>query len=528
MDSTSAYTNSVMQGFRQVGFFTAISRISGLVRDVCLALVLGAGAASDAFLVALKIPNFFRRITAEGALTNAFLPAYEKEVAETNKKKALHLVTEVQILLVISLSCIVILFELLMPFIIQFLAPGFRSTADRLAAAVFLARITMPYLIMISLVALWSALLNAHRIFWPGAAAPILLNLALILGAVFVLLSMGNLSEETINALTVPLALSVLVSGLLQLLLLKIVLLKTKLNPSWRWVGITNSGKQMWRSFAPAALSAGSVQINIFVDMILASLLQVGAISWLYYSDRINQLPLGIIGIALGTALLPHLSQLYANGKTQEMRDSLSNSFYLASFFTLPAATALIILSSVIISGVFGHGAFEETDVEATAKALVAYAVGLPAFVAQKLFQVVFYASNRPSTILMISSITVFTNIIFSIILMQFIGHIGLALGSSISIWGSTFYLAYLLMKEGYLTKNSFVSLSPVIMFCILMGTLLIILENWLTKVLFLDIIVLVLLVVSGLISYLGMAYLTGCAPKGLTNRISLKNEEKK
>ena len=211
-----------MQGFRQVGIFTAISRILGLVRDVLLALVLGAGAASDAFLVALKIPNFFRKITAEGALTNVFLPAYEKEVAETNKKTALHLVTEIQILLVVSLSCIVILFELLMPSIIQFLAPGFKPTAERLSAAVFLARITMPYLVMISLVALWSALLNTHRIFWPGAAAPILLNLALILGIIFVFLSAESLSEETILGLTVPLAFSVLAAGLLQLLLIKI------------------------------------------------------------------------------------------------------------------------------------------------------------------------------------------------------------------------------------------------------------------------------------------------------------------
>ncbi len=524
MSIVSTNTNSVLQGFKQVGFFTAISRILGLVRDVFLALALGAGLASDAFLVALKIPNFFRRITAEGALTNVFLPAYEKEVAENNKGKALQLVTEVQILLVVSLSCIVILFELLMPFIIQFLAPGFKSTAERLTAAVYLARITMPYLVMISLVALWSALLNTHRIFWPGAAAPILLNLALILGAIFVFLSAESLSKETILASTIPLAFSVLIAGLLQLLLLKIVLVKTQLNPSWRWTGITDAGKKMWRSFVPAAFSAGSVQINIFVDMILASLLQVGAISWLYYSDRINQLPLGIIGIALGTALLPHLAKLYANGKTQEMRDSLSNSLYLASFFTLPAATALIILSSVIISGVFGYGAFDETDIEATAKALVAYALGLPAFVTQKLFQAVLYASNRPSIILITSSITVLSNIILSIILMQLIGHIGLALGSSISIWGSTLYLAYLLMKEGYLIKNTFIRLLPIIMFCILMGAFLILLEGWLSNMISLDIYVLVLLVSSGLVFYFSIAYSTGCAPKGFLNKTSLKN----
>ena len=524
MQSISTYTNSVIQGFRQVGVFTAISRILGLVRDVLLALVLGAGAASDAFLVALKIPNFFRKITAEGALTNVFLPAYEKEVAETNKKTALHLVTEIQILLVVSLSCIVILFELLMPSIIQFLAPGFKSTAERLSAAVFLARITMPYLVMISLVALWSALLNTHRIFWPGAAAPILLNLALILGVIFVFLSAESLSEETILGLTVPLAFSVLAAGLLQLLLIKIVLLRSKLNPSWRWTGLSKSGKEMWQSFVPAALSAGSVQINVFIDMILASLLQVGAISWLYYSDRINQLPLGIIGIALGTALLPHLSQLYANGKIEEMRASLSNSLYLASFFTLPAATALMILSSIIISGVFGYGAFDEADVEATAKALVAYALGLPAFVAQKLFQVVFYASNRPSLILLISSITVFTNIVLSIILMQSIGHIGLALGTSISAWGATLWFAYLLIKEGYLIKNSFSRLLPLIMFCVLMAIFLITLEIWLNKMLFLNIYILAILVFCGLIFYFGVSHLTGSIPSGLIKKNLPKN----
>ncbi len=519
MGSVSNNTNSVIRGFRQIGFFTAISRILGLFRDVSLALVLGAGAASDAFLVALKIPNFFRRITAEGALTNVFLPAYEKELAETNKKKALQLVTEIQILLVVSLSFIVIIFELLMPFIIQFLAPGFKSTAERLTAAIFLARITMPYLIMVSLVALWSALLNAYRIFWPGAAAPIVLNLSLILGAIFVFISVDYLPEETILELTTPLAFSILVAGILQLLLLKIILSQIGINPSWRWAGISKSAKKMWQSFVPAAFAAGIVQVNIFVDMILASSLQVGSISWLYFSDRINQLPLGIIGIALGTALLPHLAQLYANGKTKEIRKALSNSLYLGSFFTLPAATALIILSPVIISGVFGYGAFDRIDVEATAKALVVYAIGLPAFVAQKLFQTVFYASNRPTIILIISSITVLTNIILSVILMRSLGHIGLALGTSISIWGATLYLAYLLIKEGYLITNSFLKISPVIIGSTLMGVSLILLERWLSTMLFLDIYALAILVVFGLVFYLGLAYSTGHAPAGLINK---------
>ena len=249
MSSPRNSANSIMRGFKQVGFFTGISRILGLIRDVLFALVLGAGAASDAFLVALKLPNLFRRITAEGALTNVFLPAYEKEVAEKSEKTALHLVTEVQILLVVSLSALVVIFELAMPLIIQILAPGFKSTTDRLEAAVFLARITMPYLVMISLVALWSALLNTHRLFWPGAAAPILLNLALISGAIFVALTAGSLTETTLLSLTIPLAISVVVAGILQLLLLKIVLVRYRINPIWRWAGISKAGRKMWHSF---------------------------------------------------------------------------------------------------------------------------------------------------------------------------------------------------------------------------------------------------------------------------------------
>ncbi|MDA9190191.1 murein biosynthesis integral membrane protein MurJ [Alphaproteobacteria bacterium] len=508
--------NPVMRGFRQVGFFTGISRILGLIRDILFALVLGAGAASDAFLVALKLPNLFRRITAEGALTNVFLPAYETVAANKNEKSALQLVTEVQVLLVLSLSFLVIVFELLMPYIIPLLAPGFKATADRLETAILLARITMPYLVMISLVALWSALLNTHRIFWPGAAAPILLNLALIVGAGGVFFSAGQLTDKTLLSLTLPLAVSVVIAGFLQLLFLKIILVKHQLMPSWRWRGISDASKKMWRSFVPAAFSAGSVQINIFVDMILASTLPIGAISWLYYGDRITQLPLGIIGIALGTALLPHLSRLHAKGERQEMAKSLSNSLYLGGFFALPATAALLVLSPIIISGIFGYGAFDSTDVGATASALIAYGIGLPAFVAQKLFQSVFYASNRPAIILRISLATVAVNIILSVILMQYFGHIGLALGTSIAIWLGVFCQAILLFKDQYLSAKSFPKLLPIILSCILMAVILKLLNIWLTTIFQTDIYIVIILVIAGLCVYFGMARIAGFWPSGL------------
>ena len=521
MDSLRTSANSIMRGFKQVGFFTGISRILGLIRDVLFALVLGAGAASDAFLVALKLPNLFRRITAEGALTNVFLPAYEKEVAEKTEKTALHLVTEVQILLVVTLSALVVIFELAMPLIIQILAPGFKLTTERLEAAVFLSRITMPYLVMISLVALWSALLNTHRLFWPGAVAPILLNLALISGAMFVFLTAGNLTETALLSLTIPLAISVVVAGMLQLLLLKVVLVKYRINPAWQWAGMSKAGRKMWHSFVPAAFSAGSIQINIFVDMILASLLPVGAISWLYYGDRITQLPLGIIGIALGTALLPHLSRLYANGDKQEMVKSLSHSLYLGGFFTLPATIALLLLSPIIISGLFGYGAFDDVDVSATASAVVAYAIGLPAFVAQKLFQSVFYASNRPLIVLRVSLATVFANIILSLILMRFLGHVGLALGTSVAIWIGVSFQTYLLFRQDYLDLRCFLKLIPIIIFCLVMGVILKLLEGWLMAFQLLDIYILIILVGIGLLTYFSLAILTGFLPSGLIRKVS-------
>ena len=200
------------------------------------------------------------------------------------------------------------------------------------------------------------------------------------------------------------------------------------------------------------------------------------------------------------------------------MQKSLSNSLHLGWFFTIPAATALIIISPLIISGVFGYGAFDEVDVRATADALVAYAIGLPAFVTQKLFQSVFFASNRPSVILKVSFATVFANIILSIILMQFIGHVGLALGTSISIWFGTFYLSYLLLKEGYLTLDSFNCFLPIFIFCMLMGSLLALLESWLVKTQLLDIHVLGILVIFGMCFYFGIAFFGGFLPAGLLN----------
>ena len=368
---------------RQIGMLTGISRILGFGRDVVLATTIGAGPIADAFFVAFKLPNLFRRLTAEGAITNAFLPAYAKARQQGGEDAAASLAEEIQITLLWGLVALTIVMELAMPYVIGVLAPGFTSDDGRYETAIMLGRITMPYLPMISMVAFWAALTNANNRFLGGAAAPIILNIMLMAGAII-----GSLSAA-MGAL--PVAVAVPIAGIFQMLLMRRMLAAIDKSPRWGfWPKVSKAGKAMWRKFWAAALGAGGMQLNLLVDTILASLLPVGAISSLYYADRIAQLPLGIIGIALGTALLPRLSKLEAEGKTDDVRAVIARGLRLGLFFALPAMVGAIILAEPIISGLFGYGAFAATMITPTAQVLMAYALGIPFFVMAKIFSLRF------------------------------------------------------------------------------------------------------------------------------------------
>ena len=420
---------SLSQAFRQIGSLTAVSRIIGFVRDIVFASFLGAGPAADAFLVALKLPNMFRRLTAEGALTNAFLPSFVKLRTAEGRVAAIKLAAEAQIMLILVLFGIVIVAEIYMPQVLLLLAPGFAATPDRLAAAVDLGRVTMPYLPMISVVALWVAIANAHEQFMAGAAAPILANLCFIAGAISIPFFANDLG--VFRAL--PIAIGLLVAGILQLVFLFIVLRRLAALPKLQWPRLSKVGKNMWRNFLPSALGAGGMQINLLVDLILASLLPVGAISWLYYADRLAQMPLGIVGIALGTALLPRLSAAEADDQRGKFVKALDDAILFAGFFIVPAMVSLIILSGPIIEGLFVYGVFTTDDAVMAAMALSAYALGLPGFVLVKILQPAFYAAGQPGTVLKISIMTVLINIIGSLSMMPLFGHVGLALATSFS-----------------------------------------------------------------------------------------------
>ena len=432
-------TISLKRAFSQISGLTLISRILGFIRDICFAHFLGAGSAADAFLVAFKLPNLFRRLTAEGALTNAFLPVYSLAREKQGQPHALILAAEVQTALLLVLSAIVLVMEIFMPVIISVLAPGFSATPDRFDAAVQLARITMPYLPMISLVALWAALLNSADDFIAGALAPVILNMFLIAGAVLIPISAAATNSPA-SMLALPLVGALLIAGVCQMVLLQAGLRRKGLAPKWRFGRLSPQSRAMWAGFVPAALGAGATQINLLVDLILASLLQVGAISWLYYADRIAQLPLGLVGIALGTALLPRLSRIEAgtdiSHRTPEFARELASGFMPAACLVLPATAALLIIAEPIIIGLFHSGAFSLADGKAAAAALMAYALGLPAFVGLKLTGAALYALQKARLVMVISLISVALNIVLSLYLMRILGHVGLALATaSVSGW---------------------------------------------------------------------------------------------
>ena len=449
---------TLFSAFRQISGLTAVSRMLGFIRDVVFAHYLGAGAATDAFLVAFKLPNLFRRLTAEGALTNAFLPSYSLAKQQKSEHTAIILAAEVQTALFVGLCLIVLVMELFMPIIVGGLAPGFKATPDRMDAAVDMARLTMPYLPMISLVALWAALLNSQDCYFGGAFAPVILNVCLIGGAFCVPFFQEQLNL-TAARLGLPIALGVLLAGAGQMILLQQQLRRQRIRVPLFCFSLSGEARKMWFSFIPAALGAGVMQINLLVDLVLASLLATGSISWLYYADRLAQLPLGLVGIAMGTALLPRLSRIEAahhatkQAKQQIFCTELSRAIIPVSILTIPAMAAFLVLSDVLITGLFRSGAFLDSDASAAAWALMAYALGLPAFVGLKLTQAALYAMDRGRFVLATSCVSVGMNIILSLALMQIYQHVGLALATSLVSWLALIWQAGWLVRAGRLNS---------------------------------------------------------------------------
>ncbi|GAB5389068.1 MAG: murein biosynthesis integral membrane protein MurJ [Alphaproteobacteria bacterium] len=439
---------NLMRAMTTVGGLTLGSRVLGFVRDMLAAALMGAGPVADAFFVALRLPNLFRRMFAEGAFAAAFVPQYSKRL-EQNGGVAIagDYAGRAMALLLAVLAPLVAIFMICMPWVIHALAPGFdEGGGERYDLAVELTRITFPYLIFMSVTALIGGMLNAVGRFGPFAAAPVLFNITLITA----LLASIHMFETPGHAL----AWGVSAAGVIQLLWilwhmkrhrLFLPLRKPKLDPEMR---------KLWKLILPGALGAGVVQINLMVDTILASTLDVGAVTWLYFADRLNQLPLGVIGIAIGTALLPMLSRLIESGDKDGTKAAFSRALEYALLLGLPAAAGLVLLAEPLISTLFERGAFDADAVARTAPALMSYAIGLPGYILVKVLATALFAREDTVSPVKVGITITVLNICLSLTLIGPLGHIGIALSTGLTAWLHVGLLGWKVHKAGGLTLD--------------------------------------------------------------------------
>ncbi len=406
-------------------FFIIISRLLGYIRDVLIAIYLGSGPIADAFFVAFRIPNTFRRLFAEGSFNAAFVPNYSSELI-SGKTKAKNFANDVFNFLMLGLLVLVTLVEVLMPGFVYLIAPGFYEDQSKLELTILLTRITFPFLLFISLASFFSAILNSHNKFGVAAAAPIILNLILIFTI--------YLEKNSDDNLVIYLSYGVSIAGLIQLIFVYFFAKKYFLPTLDFKLKITNKIKIFFNKFLPGIFSSGVTQINILVGTIIASF-QASAVSYLYYADRIYQINLAIAGIAIGTVILPNLSRNIKLGNKVKISFIQNKSFELCLFLSLPASMALIVGSKEITSALFGYGAFDTISVSNSANALYYFALGLPAFAIIKVFSTFLFARNDTKTPFYYSLVSVIINISISVLFFDDVGFIIIPIATSISSW---------------------------------------------------------------------------------------------
>jgi putative peptidoglycan lipid II flippase len=424
-------------------FFTIISRLLGYLRDILIAVFLGAGPLADAFFVAFRIPNTFRRLFSEGTFNAAFVPSYSSLL--DNKKKSQKFANNIFTLLTIGLFFLVLVIEIMMPIFVFLIAPGFENDYQKMELAVTLTRITFPFLMFISLASFFSAILNSHNKFAIASAAPIILNILLIGVLIF-----GKILNDQ---LVYYLSYAVTISGILQLIFLYFFVKKyfsPKINLSFK---IDNKVKLFFKKLLPSIFSSGVTQINILVGTIIASF-QASAVSYLYYADRIYQINLAVAGIAIGTVILPQLSKYVQSDKKEKINLIQNKALELSLFLSIPAALALLIASEEIISSLFGYGSFNELSVVNSAKALFYFAIGLPAFSLIKVFSAFFFARHNTKLPFYISLISVLLNVFISVVFFKEVGFIIIPIATTISSWINAILLFIFLRIKNLFSFN--------------------------------------------------------------------------
>ena len=427
------------------GFYTIISRLLGYLRDVLIAISLGTSFLADVFFVAFRIPNTFRRLFAEGTFNAAFVPSYTSELSN-NKLKSKKFANDVFNLLFLGLLFFVLVIELFMPVFVGLIAPGFVADSEKINLAIDLTRITFPFLMFVSLSSFFGAILNSYNKFAAASAAPIILNIFLILTLLF-----ANYLNDT---LVFYLSYAVTAAGILQLIFL-VFFTKKYYFPKFSFkIKLDKKLKFFFKKLLPSIFSSGVTQINILVGTIIASF-QASAVSYLYYADRIYQINLAIAGIAIGTVLLPSLSKYVEQNNLKKIKFIQNKSLELSLFLCLPATFALLISSEEITSALFGYGSFDYQSVKNSSDALYFFAIGLPAFALIKVFSSYIFARHNTHTPFIYSVYSVIINICISLYFFSDMGFIIIPIATTISSWFyAVILLSYLIKKKYFIFDN--------------------------------------------------------------------------
>lgn len=454
---------NILKAVSSFGSLTLLSRVLGYFRDILIAIFIGTSSLADAFFVAFRLPNTFRRLFAEGTFNAAFIPIYTKLNLKKDEKNFTNSIFNFLLVVLLGLTLVA---EIFMGGFIYLISPGFSSDPEKFELAINLSRITFPFLLFVSLSSFFSAILNSNGKFAVAAAAPIVLNIFLILSI--------YLAKQFDQSFVKNMSLAVLLAGITQMIILIFYCRKIFVPTISFHIHLSQNVKVFFKKLLPSIFSSGVMQINILVGTIIASF-QTSAVSYLYYADRIYQLPLAISGIAIGTVILPVLSKTILKETTKKVYHIQNRSIELCLFLSAPAAVGIIVGAEEIISCLFGYGSFGKDSVVNTSKALVIFGFGLPAFSLLKVYSNFYFARNNTSFPFKISVFTVTTNILISVIFFEEFGFLSIAAGTSISCWMAVITYKIFLKKDSFhLSDQTFVERFAKIFVCsLIMGSIL-------------------------------------------------------
>lgn len=510
---------SLLKSIAVVSGGTAVSRVLGFVRDILIARFLGASMMADAFFVALRFPNLFRSLFAEGTLNVAFVPMLSGEIQSKGINHARVFARSVFGFLFYVLLIFTILVEIFMPDFMFLLAPGFDKIEGKLELTTELSRITFPFLIFVSLVSLLAGMLNSVGKFWAAAFTPTILNVMMI-ASLFVIRPFIDSEYAPAYALSI----GVLLAGVIEFVFLfwhikKAGLLIGLISPFHALFSLSKKVKTLLKRMAPGVFGSGVYQINLFLDTFLVSFVGAGAISWLNYAHHLFQLPVGIIGTAIGTALLPVLSKNLKAGNIQGANFQLSRSLELSLMMSLSSMLGLVLLALPIVRVLFERGVFNSLDSIKTAYALMVFALGLPAYMLTKTLSPFFYARGDTKTPVKIAVWGVCLNVFLAVIFMQFLGYLGIALATSITVWVNAIQYFVRLKKEGVARFDDlcFFRVKRIVFSSLMMGVILFALINvslalfpdWINVSSFLSCLILFVLIGLSMLCFLLLLILT-------------------